>query len=159
MDIQIINDIDEREFTKILLTDKKKYALCTDKLKKKHFFMTQRALAKGYPIQVNKLSNHNGINEVAILDAYHNKLCKDGGMQPKFLFTSGNKNAGKGKESKLFDTIKGDKIVCDTLLKFFDIELKSLEDLIKLDYNYVDQEYNRLMMMFAGKLKRNQKMK
>lgn len=156
MNIEIISDLDLFEFVKVLLTDKQRYAKCTDKLKSKHFFMTQRMLAKQFPVQINK-GNINGLNYVAILDAYHFRLCKDGALPPKWLYTSGGKDSGKNKNQVLYDNIRKDKTTCLAVLESLGIELKSLEDLIKIDYTFVEKEYNSVLLMFAGKVKKTQK--
>jgi hypothetical protein len=153
-DVTIIHKIDLFEFITVLLTDKTTYSKFTDKLKASHFFMTQRMLAKGLPIQINS-ANINGINPVAILDMYHAKLCKDGGRKPKWLSAASKKDGDIiSKEQELHKQIVANTEVLELMLLNFNIELKSLIRVIEFDYSYVLSEYQQLLNAIKGKVKK-----
>lgn len=158
MNIEVVNEASPFDFVKALLTNKKQYAKFTNKLKEKSFFMAQRFLSKQYPVQINT-GNLNGIDRVAILDLYHFKLCNDGGMIPRWLYTKGGDDLNISKEEKLFREIKSNTEICIQLLENFDIELKSLDDLIHRNYVYVEAEFNKLKDAHEGKVKKKRKSK
>lgn len=152
MQIEITHTIDLFGFINALLCDTKKYATFTNKLKASHFFMTQRMLAKKYPMQINA-ANLNGINQIAILDMYHNKLCRDGQMPPAWLRTkSGKANTIISKEEQLLNDIKSNLELMSLLLIEFDIEYKSLVQLVNEDYTFVKTEFTKLQQAANGTL-------
>jgi hypothetical protein len=150
---EITNSIDLFGFVKALLTNKKLYASFTNKVKTDNFFMTQRMLAKGYPIQINA-ANKNGINQIAILDAYHIKLCADGTNPPSWLYAkAGKDDKSKTKEQILYADIIANAYAYELLITEFGIEHKSLYELINEEYTYVLSEFNSIKNAINGKIK------
>lgn len=147
-----IHKLDLFEFVKVLLTDKQRYAKCTDALKASHFFMTQRMLSKGYPIQVNK-ANINGIDVVAVLDTYHSMLCNDGGYPPKWLYAKTAKEQDSD-QNKLYNEIVKSSFYDELMNDVFAIEHKELRNLIDANFSYVLQQYVSLKEAYEGKGKR-----
>ena len=155
MSKEFITNLALFDFVDALLTKPEIYKKCTNKLKASHFFMTQRMLAKGYPRQIN-VANVNGLDPVAILDAYHAKLCNPSGVKPRWLYAKDIKSSSiVTKEQQLFKDITSNVSDTELLLQILDIEFKSLLSLIEVDFSYVQKEYEDLLKAKKGKISKN----
>lgn len=152
---EIITSATPFEFVKALLTDKKTYAKYTKKVKESNHFMCMRMIAKQYPTQANAV-NLNGIDRTAVLDFFHYRLCKDGSYAPQWLRVKGGSDS-VSKEEKLLKEIKKNTEHCIMFLDHLGIEMKSLEELIYIDYVLIETEFNNLILAIEGKMKKNQK--
>ncbi|WNN12286.1 hypothetical protein MA9V2_037 [Chryseobacterium phage MA9V-2] len=150
---EVITTVDLFGFVKALLTDKDMYAKFTSQVKAQHFFMTQRMLSKQYPRQMQK-ANVQGIDPVAILDSYHFRLCNHGHRPPQWLYAKGGKEEVATKEQMLYNKITEDKAVYEYLLKQWQIEPKSVEQLIELRYDQVTKDYEEAIIAIVGQMKR-----
>lgn len=157
MSTEIISSLSLFDFVDALLTKPDVYSKCTNKLKASHFFMTQRMLAKGYPRQIN-VANINGIDQVAILDAYHAKLCNPNNAKPRWLYAKDMKSTvSLSKEQTLYKEITSNVQDTTMLLSVLDIEFKSLMSLIELEFTKVQTEYQALLDAKKGKLNKSKR--
>ena len=96
--------------------------------KRKHFFMINRFMSIGNPLQAQVLQ-HIKINTAAVIDFWHSYMSvKYNGSVPGWIFTKGVKKSEEDKKKKT----NIDKNVVREYCKFYKIDPKSAEDAILL---------------------------
>ena len=118
----LITSMDLFPYLDALFTDAEAFAKITDNVKKSHFFMLQRRLAIAFPAVVQH-GNKNGVDQVAMTNMYHTKLCSSNGRKPAWLYTKAAKAIG-GEKAVVVS--KDDALM---ICKVFALERKTWESL------------------------------
>lgn len=115
------------DLIKILIEDPQGYKEVSIIDKRKNFFMINRRLAIGHPLQANAL-NGLRINQEAAIDVWQKYMSTKYSKSPGWMYISGVKKAKEAKEKK----INVSSATIQEYAKLHDYDIKTVKDALLL---------------------------
>lgn len=132
-----ITEIGFFDFMRAFFCDPKKYNQLTKKAKEKHIFMFYRTMSIMYPVQMHAV---NMLHDIRLVDQLQRVFGKQNGPYPKWLYTKTE------KEKTIVQKLDATQEVIDKFKQVHDLEPKSFEFLLSIDFDGVQKELNAIKL-------------